>query len=858
MKASRPDAGKGRGGWDDQRQQKGARPDQPNKRKVFVGNIGAEAKEADVRRVFEKYTVENVNMRFEGERKAHCFVIFSTESEAEEALCGSFMLNNHPIAVKSPNTRPEPVGFNSRASTGAARDHREGSKDSGTDKSKEAFLANLPNHIEEEHILQLFEKFGPEKVVLKKPDNKKPFAFLTLRDQQAVADAINEMNNHVFLGKKITVMVSGQRGGSSAQPNRNMQQNNTYPSHESSNMEESWDSTPSSAPRIGGLLRVDVDNPDNHTPLEKVDIGPKCEQALKDSRASAKDTFQFRMECKLFLAALTKKILKRSPLKSSMVRNLASLDPRLVCLMPDQCHVSLRKVLDVLTMAGRLSDCQRDCVMAEYTELLQEVKHELCLFERSLSRLDEFFHDLLSFNPSYKELWKAVRLLLALRHGNMEESWDNTPSPAPSLSPSQYTKGVQNGNSFSHKGGNSEESWDNGPSTPSIVPDAHSSSSSSMPSLDGPPALCRVLDARRAGDIPPPLIRVRDAGPSSAPKRAVIHISEHTAANGVDLQDGPPPLERVPAQGAHGGPRREGPVAAKVPNEVFVGNLNAGITEEEIRSIFAKYGVVNISLKAKGPKPICFVELESAVCVERAVQDLDGASVGNQQNLAVRKADAPKPKQKPQKAEAPAAKDPFSNANKLFVANLPKNITKDDLRHIFDKYGVEETFLITSKGAPYGFVTLSSEAAFNTALQEMQGFDFQDHKLYIGLPSKKDGNHQANPAPKTNTASASAPVAGSSNSPSHSSEPSPVVLCVANFPPETKMADIADLFSSWDPIEVVMGRCDSSGLGSYSHAYVTVADRDAAETAALNLNDTYFNGRIIVVVPLPHNCRKAS
>lgn len=56
----------------------------------------------------------------------------------------------------------------------------------------------------------------------------------------------------------------------------------------------------SSLAGIGGLLRVDVDNPDNHTPLEKVDIGPKCEQALKDSRASAKDTFQFRMECKLF------------------------------------------------------------------------------------------------------------------------------------------------------------------------------------------------------------------------------------------------------------------------------------------------------------------------------------------------------------------------------------------------------------------------------------------------------------------------------------------------------------------------------------------------------------------------------
>lgn len=114
---------------------------------------------------------------------------------------------------------------------------------------------------------------------------------------------------------------------------------------------------------------------------------------------------------------MTKKILERSPLKSSMVRNLASLDPWLMCSKPDQCLVGLRKVLDVLTMAGRLSDCQRECVMAEYTELLQEVKHELRLCERSLSRLDEFFHDLLSFNPSYKELWKAVRLLLVLSHG---------------------------------------------------------------------------------------------------------------------------------------------------------------------------------------------------------------------------------------------------------------------------------------------------------------------------------------------------------------------------------------------------------------------------------------------------------
>ncbi|XP_075747476.1 uncharacterized protein LOC142807557 isoform X2 [Rhipicephalus microplus] len=708
MKANRPDASKGHGGWGDQRQQKGPRPDQVGKRKVFIGNIGAEAREEDIRRVFEKYTVENVNMRFEGERKAHCFVIFSTEAEAEEALNGSFMLNNHPISVKCASARIEPAGF--IPNTGAHREppRREGSKDISTDKSKEVFLANLPDLVEEEHILQLFERFGPEKVVIKKPDNKKPFAFLTLRDQQAAEEAISELNNHVFLGKKITVMASGQKGGSSTRPNRNAQPNSSSSFHGGNSSEESWDSTPSPAP-------------------------------------------------------------------SSSTRPNRNAQPN----------------------------------------------------------SSNSFHG-----------------------GNdSEESWDSAPSPAPSSASWPNNKSAQNGNNFSHKTGSSEVSWDSVPSMPVNSPEAHSSSTFSEPSLDGPPMLCKVSDALAAGDIPPSLIRVRNSGSSTAPKRAAFNMSKQTAMNGVDSLDGPPPLERVPARESHGRPQLKGPSAVESPNEVFVGNLKAGVTEEEIRSIFAKYGVVNISLKYKGPKPICFVELESAACVDRAVQDLDGSSVGNQQHLAVRKAEGTKPKQKPQKAEASAAKDPFSNANKLFVANLPKNITKDDIRNIFDKYGVLETFLITTKGVPYAFVTLSSQAAFNKALQEMQGFTFQDHQLFIGLPSKRDGSYQAQPAPKTSVATANAPAAGSNN-PSHSSEPSPAVLCIANFPQETKMAEIADLFSSWDPMEVVMGRSNSSGLGSYTHAYVTVADRDSAETAALNLNNTYFNGRILAVVPLPKNFKK--
>ncbi|KAH8020099.1 hypothetical protein HPB51_024461 [Rhipicephalus microplus] len=130
------------------------------------------------------------------------------------------------------------------------------------------------------------------------------------------------------------------------------------------------------------------------------------------------------MECKQFLVVVAKKILERSPLKSSLVRNLSDLDSQLMCSKPDQCLLDLRKVLDILTIAGRLSDSRRECVLAEYTEMLEEFKHELCLFEKSVNRLDEFFRELLSFYPSYKELWETTKLLLVLSHGQASvERW---------------------------------------------------------------------------------------------------------------------------------------------------------------------------------------------------------------------------------------------------------------------------------------------------------------------------------------------------------------------------------------------------------------------------------------------------
>lgn len=168
---------------------------------------------------------------------------------------------------------------------------------------------------------------------------------------------------------------------------------------------------------INGLLRLNVEDVNNHVPLEKVDIGHACEQIIKDSKASQKDVFQFKMECKQFLVAVVKKVLEKSPLKLLLVRSLSCLDPRLMCSKPDECLTGLRKVVDALITAGRVNDHQRDCALAEYTQLMQEQGHQLRLFEKGLNRLDEFFYELLGTSPSYRELWNVVKLLLVLSHG---------------------------------------------------------------------------------------------------------------------------------------------------------------------------------------------------------------------------------------------------------------------------------------------------------------------------------------------------------------------------------------------------------------------------------------------------------
>ena len=81
---------------------------------------------------------------------------------------------------------------------------------------------------------------------------------------------------------------------------------------------------------------------------------------------------------------------------------------------------------------------------------------------------------------------------------------------------------------------------------------------------------------------------------------------------------------------------------------IYVGNLNYQITEDELKNVFSAYGdVVSVKLisdretgRAKG---FGFVEMADDQAGENAIQDLEGKEVKGR-TMRVSKANPPKPK----------------------------------------------------------------------------------------------------------------------------------------------------------------------------------------------------------------------
>jgi len=155
--------------------------------------------------------------------------------------------------------------------------------------------------------------------------------------------------------------------------------------------------------------------------------------------------------------------------------------------------------------------------------------------------------------------------------------------------------------------------------------------------------------------------------------------------------------------------------ASKVAHSnLFVGNLQQGITEAQLENVFKAYGkVTSCAVMEKGEgKTFGFVEFSTVEEASAAAAGLNGQS-----GLIVKFANNDKIPTNWEDAV------PHSN---VFVGNLPKGTAEGTLRTAFDKYGQVQSVSIRAddaKDTAFGFVKMATPAAAKRVIDALDGHE---------------------------------------------------------------------------------------------------------------------------------------
>lgn len=169
------------------------------------------------------------------------------------------------------------------------------------------------------------------------------------------------------------------------------------------------------------LMKVDITDQKNYCSVAEIDIGIAAGANLAKSNASDALKKEFRIGCRAFLIRIAAKILERSPFKYNLVKYVSSLDPNFIISNETLAEKRAENLLHVLYENEWINSAVADKAKMQYKELLFKSKgmwkDAFINYPNSAIRLDHFYRDLLN-NSDFLELWKIVKLVLILSHGN--------------------------------------------------------------------------------------------------------------------------------------------------------------------------------------------------------------------------------------------------------------------------------------------------------------------------------------------------------------------------------------------------------------------------------------------------------
>nr|BAN39362.1 enhancer binding protein-1 [Entamoeba histolytica] len=178
-------------------------------------------------------------------------------------------------------------------------------------------------------------------------------------------------------------------------------------------------------------------------------------------------------------------------------------------------------------------------------------------------------------------------------------------------------------------------------------------------------------------------------------------------------------------------------------NMLFIKNLPFAITEEKLKEMFSKFGVVEITLikthRKKGNvtknNGIAFITVKTAEEQKKAIAEMNNFEVEGRKITVAAAYKKVENKQTTKKTNEPKS---LSETN-VFVKNLPFTLTDEGFKKLFEKYDVVEATIVKrhnkklnvdrSKG--YGFVTFKTAEQQKRAIAEMDNFEVEGRKITV-------------------------------------------------------------------------------------------------------------------------------
>jgi len=228
----------------------------------------------------------------------------------------------------------------------------------------------------------------------------------------------------------------------------------------------------------------------------------------------------------------------------------------------------------------------------------------------------------------------------------------------------------------------------------------------------------------------------RSAVNSSIVARAA-EVTEYTFGDG-ETEEAPAAAEPAPVQ--------EG-------SKLYVGNLPWTCDSAQLAEICQDVGTVEeveviYDRESGRSRGFAFVTMASNEDAQAVINSLDGSDMGGR-TLRVNYPQSNRDRPRFERGERPERRSPLGGSrrpsddpNKLFVGNLTWGCDEGALHQLFSDFGkVVDAKVVydreSGKSRGFGFVTLENANEVSTAIENLDGADFEGRQLRVNLAGEK-------------------------------------------------------------------------------------------------------------------------